>query len=106
VKEAVRKIIDIEREVREKIERARDDAQKTVRDAEVGSRELLEGAKQKAVREGQELIARLQREAGDERDRQVKMVKGGSPELMTKRKKEIDRAIQRIVTLIAGKEDT
>ncbi len=104
MKEAVRKIIDTEREVREKIERARDDAQKTVRDAEIGSRELLEEAKQKAVREGQELIARLQREAEDERHRQVEMVKGGSPELMTKRKKEIDRAIQRIVTLISGRE--
>jgi vacuolar-type H+-ATPase subunit H len=104
VKEVVRKIIDTEREVRERIEEARGEAQKTVRDAEVSSRELLEEAKQKAVREGQELIARLQHEAEVERDRQVEMVKGGSPELMTKRKKEIDRAVKRIVALIAGKE--
>ena len=96
MKEVVRKIIDTEKEVREKIERTRENAQKTVRDAEVGSRDLLEDAKQKAVREGQELITRLQREAEEERNRQVEMVKGGSPELMTKRKEEIDRAIERV----------
>lgn len=101
MKEVVRKIIDTEREIRERIERAREKAQKTVREAEVKSRELLEEAKQQAVREGQELVARLQHEAEEERDRQVEMVKGGSPELMTKKKKEINRAIQRIIDLIA-----
>lgn len=104
MKEVVRKIIETEREVRDRIERAHGQAQKIVRDSETSSRELTEERRQKAVLEAQELVERMKKEAEEEHHRQVEKVKGGSPELVRKKSKEIDRAVELVTALVIGSE--
>jgi vacuolar-type H+-ATPase subunit H len=102
LKEVVKKIMETEAEVREQIERAHQEAQKIVRNAEARSREIAEESRQQAVRGGQQLVERLKREAEEERDRQVGRVKGGSPELMKQKEREIEEAVAQIIGLITG----
>ncbi len=105
MKEIVQQILKTEQEVRDKIEEARKESQKIVRDAETRSREIVEEGRQKAVHEAQELVERLKREAEEERTRQIEAVRGGSPELIESRSREIDRAVERITRLLTGVQE-
>jgi vacuolar-type H+-ATPase subunit H len=102
LKEVVRKIIDTEHEFRESVEQAREKARKIVRDAEDRGRELVEESRRRALKEAQELIARLKSEAEDEKERRVGQVEGGGAELLSKKGKEIGRAVERITELVTG----
>ena len=102
MKEIVKKIMETEHAVREKIDRARGEAQKIIRDAEKRSREILEERRQDSARKAQELIAYMKREAEEEKARQIDKVKGGSPELIEKKNAEIDRAVGRVVDAVLG----
>jgi V/A-type H+-transporting ATPase subunit G/H len=94
--------MDTEREVRERIDGAREEAQKIIRRAETESRNVDEQGRQRAVKEANELIERMKREAEEEKNRQIDKVKGGSPELLASKAKEIDRAAERVKRLILG----
>jgi V/A-type H+-transporting ATPase subunit G/H len=104
MKEIVQKIMETEREVRERIEGAREEAQKIIRKAEFESRDVEEQGRQKAVREAQELVSRMKREAEEERNRQIEEVRGGSPELLETKAGEITTAVDRVKKLILGIE--
>jgi vacuolar-type H+-ATPase subunit H len=73
-----------------------------VRDAETRSREIIETGRQTAVRESQELLARLRREAEQERARQVDAVKGGGAELLAGKTAEIETAAAEVLGIITG----
>ena len=102
MKEVVKKIMETEAEVRKKVEAAHEKAQKIVRGAEGKSRDVTEETRQNAIREGQQLIEFLKKEAEAERDREVGKVKGGSAEIMERRAKEIDLAVMAITGLATG----
>ena len=104
MKEIVKKIMETEQEVRERIDRARGDAQRIVREAEKRSRELVEEDRQKTARDAQEIVARMKREAEQEKVHRIEKVKGGSPELIEKKGREIDRAVRRVVDAVLGTE--
>jgi vacuolar-type H+-ATPase subunit H len=104
MKEIVQKIMDTEREIREKIDRARSEAQKIVRKAESQSRETEELSRQKAVVEAHELVERMKREAEEEKNHQIEQVRGGSPELLESKAREIGTAVERIKKLVLGLE--
>ncbi len=96
--------MEAEKEIRGKVEDAHSQAQKIVRSAETSSREIVEKSRQKAVKDGQDLIERLTNEAEKERDLQVGKVKGGGAELMNKRSSEIEGAVKRIIDIVTGRE--
>ena len=102
MKEVVQKIMDTEREVRERIDGAREEAQKIIRRTEAESRDVEEHGRQKAVQEAHDLIERMKREAEEEKNRQIEQVRGGSPELLGSRAKEIETAAERVKRLILG----
>jgi vacuolar-type H+-ATPase subunit H len=102
MKEIVQKIMDTEREVRERIDGTREEAQKIIRRAESESRDVEEQGRQKAVKEAHELVERMKREAEGEKSRQIEQVQGGSPELLGSKVKEIDTAVERVKRLILG----
>lgn len=104
MKEIVQKIMETEREVRERIDGAREEAQRIIRKAESESREVEEQGKQEAVREAQELVSRMKREAEEEKNRQIEEVRGGSPELLETKTGEIATAVDRVTKLILGNE--
>ncbi|MBN1164687.1 MAG: hypothetical protein JXB45_08920 [Candidatus Krumholzibacteriota bacterium] len=104
MKEIVQQILETEREIREKIDQAHAEAQKIVRNAEIRSREILDERRQEATREGQQMIERLKQEAEEERNRQVEAVKGGSPELLSSRSREIEQVVTKITGLVTGQE--
>ena len=105
MKEIVKQIVETENEVRGRIEEARAEAQRIVRDAETRSREIVETGRQEAMRESQELVARLRREAEDERTRQIEAVKGGGAELLAGKTVEIERAAADVLGIITGTGD-
>jgi vacuolar-type H+-ATPase subunit H len=105
LKEVVKKIMETENEVRGKVERAHEEAQKIVRSAEGKSRDIAEESRQNAIREGQRLVELLKKEAETERDLQVGKVRGGSEELVKRRAKEIERAVKEITKLVTGESD-
>ncbi len=96
--------METENEVRGKVEEAHSEAQKIVRTAESGSRDIIETRRQNAIREGQALIERLTAEAEQERSQQISKVKGGSTEVLKKRSGEIEKAVSQIIEMVAGKE--
>ncbi|MBN2184002.1 MAG: hypothetical protein JW746_01610 [Candidatus Krumholzibacteriota bacterium] len=100
MKEIVKRIIETEKEIRDKVEDAHSQAQKIVRAAESGSRDIIEKKRLEAMKEGQALIERLTAEAEAKRTLQVEKVRGGSAELLKKRSKEVDRAVGRIVDMV------
>jgi V/A-type H+-transporting ATPase subunit G/H len=102
MKEVVQKIMETEREVRERIDGARGEAQKVIRRAETESRDIEEQERQKAVQEAHELVERMKREAEEEKNRQIEQVRGGSPELLVSKAKEIDAAVERVKRLVLG----
>ena len=104
MKEVVQKIMETEREIRERIDGAREKAQKIIRRAESESRDVEEQGRQKAVQEAHELIERMKREAEEEKNHHIEKVRGGSPELLGSKAKEIDTAAERIKRLILGLE--
>jgi V/A-type H+-transporting ATPase subunit G/H len=104
MKEIVQKIMDTEREIREKIDGARGEAQKIVRRAESQSRETEELGRQRAVQEAHELVERMKREAEEEKSRQIEQVRGGSPELLETKAREIGIAVERVKKLVLGIE--
>lgn len=104
MKEIVKKIMETEREVRERIETAREEAQRIVREAEKKSRELTEEHRQRTTRDAQEMVERMKREAEAEKTLQIEKVKGGSHALIEKRSTEIERAVGRIVGVVLGTE--
>ena len=104
MKEIVQKIMETEREVRERIDGTREEAQRIVRKAETESREVEEKGRQRAVGEAHELIVRMKREAEAEKNRQIEKVRGGSPELLETRAKEIGTAVDRVKKLVLGIE--
>ena len=106
MKEIVKKIMETENEIRGKVEDAYLRAQKIVRAAESGSRDIIEKKRQDAIKEGQELIERLTGEAEGERALQVEKVKGGSAELLKRRSKEVDSAIGRIIDMVTDSSRT
>jgi len=105
VKEIVKQIVETENEVRGRVEEARAEAQRIVRDAETKSRDIIETGRQEAVRESQELVARSRREAEDERTRQVDAVKGGGAELLAGKTAEIEKAAAEVLRVITGTDD-
>ena len=102
MKEVVQKIMETEREIRERIDGTREEAQKIIRRAEAESRDVEEQGRQKAVQEAYELIERMKREAEEEKNRQIEQVRGGSPELLGSRAKEIETAVEHVKRLILG----
>ena len=104
MKEIVQKIMETEREVRERIDGAREEAQRIIRKAESESRDVEEQGRQKAVGEAHELIVRMKREAEEEKNRQIEAVQGGSPELLENKAGEIETAVDRVTKLILGIE--
>lgn len=94
--------METEREVRERIDGTREEAQKIIRRAEAGSRDVEEQGRQKAVQEAHELVERMKREAEGEKNRQIGQVRGGSPELLESRAKEIETAVERVKRIILG----
>jgi F0F1-type ATP synthase membrane subunit b/b' len=96
--------METEREVRERIEKSREEAQLIVREAEKRGRELVEERRQGAAREAQETIERMKREAESERERQIEKVQGGSSALIETRRTEIDRAAGRVAAVVLGAE--
>ena len=104
MKEIVKKIIDTEQEVRGRIEAARSEAQKIVRDAERDSRSLEEEHRQNAVKDAHDAIETAKREAEEEKARQIAEVAGGSTELIRRKKGEIETAVQRVSDMILGLE--
>ena len=100
MKEIVKKIMETEQEIRGKVEDAHSKAQKVIRAAESGSRDIIEKKRQDAMKEGQALIERLTAEAEAERTLQVDKVKGGSAELLKRRSKEVDIAVGRIIDMV------
>jgi len=105
MKEIVQKIMETEREVRERIDSAREEAQRIVRKAESDSRDVEEQARQKAVGEAHDLVERMKREAEQEKSRQIGEVRGGSPELLETKAKEIETAVDRVTKLVLGIEE-
>jgi len=95
--------METENEIRGKVEEAHSSAQKIVRVAESGSRDIVEKKRQEAMKEGQALIERLTSEAEKERTVQVNKVKGGSSELLKRRASEVDKAVDKIVMMVTGK---
>jgi len=106
LKEVVKKIMETENELRGKVEDARSQAQKIVKTAESGSRDIIEKKRQEAMKKGQALIESMTNEAESERTLQVDKVKGGSSELLKRRSKEVDRAVDRIIDMVTGKSGT
>jgi len=104
MKEIVQKIMETEREVRERIDGAREDAQRIIRKAESESRDVEEQSRQKAVGKAHDLVERMKREAEAEKSRQIEEVRGGSPELLETKAKQIDTAVERVTNLILGVE--
>lgn len=104
MKEIVQKIMETEREVRERIDGVREEAQRIIRKVESESREIEEQGRQKAVGEAHELIVRMKREAEAEKNRQIEEVRGGSPELLETRAGEIETAVDRVTKLVLGIE--
>jgi len=102
MKEIVQKIMETEREARERIDGAREEAQRIIRKAESESREVEERGRQKAVNEAHELIVRMKREAEAEKNRQIEEVQGGSPELLDTKAKEIETAVDLVTKLVLG----
>jgi len=102
MKEIVQKIMETEREARERIDGAREEAQRIIRKAESESREVEERGRQKAVNEAHELIVRMKREAEAEKNRQIEEVRGGSPELLDTKAKEIETAVDLVTKLVLG----
>jgi vacuolar-type H+-ATPase subunit H len=100
LKEIVKKIMETENEVRGRVEDAHSQAQKIVRAAESGSRDIIEKKRLEAVKEGQALIERLTGEAEEQRTLQVEKVRGGSAELLKSRSKKVDRAVGRIIDMV------
>lgn len=94
--------METEREVRERIDGTREEAQKIIRRAEAESRDVEEQGRQKAVQEAHELVERMKREAEGEKNRQIGQVRGGSPELLESRAKEIETAVERVKRIILG----
>ncbi len=94
--------MDTEREVRERIDGTREEAQKIIRRAESESRDVEEQGRQKAVQEAHELFERMKREAEEEKISQIEQVRGGSPKLLASKAKEIDTAAERVKRLILG----
>lgn len=104
MKEIVQKIMETEREVRERIDGAREEAQRIVRKAESESRDVEEKGRQKAVGEAHDLVERMKREAEEEKNRQIEEVRGGGPELLEAKAGEIGTAIDRVTKLVLGIE--
>ncbi len=104
MKEAVQRILETEKQVRESIERAHADSQTIVRAAEERSRKVEDEVRQKAVHEAQELLERMKREAEEERARQIEKAQGGSVDLVGKKAAEIEVATERVTNLILGIE--
>jgi len=102
VKEIVRQIMETENEVRERVEQARAEAQKIVRDAETRVREIIETGRQEAIRESQELVARQRQEAEQERARQIGAVEGGGAELLAGKSAEIEKAAAAVLEIVTG----
>lgn len=104
MKEVVQKILETEKQVRDDIERAHAEAQAIVRDAEERSRRVDEEIRGAAVRESQELLERMKREAEEERARQIERARVGTVDLVAKKKAEIEKAAERVTNLILGVE--
>lgn len=104
MKEIVQKILETEKEVRDGIEKAHADAQRIVREAEDGSRQVEERVRQKAMHEAQEIVEKMKGEAEKERQRQIDAAQGGSVELIRKKSAEIKAATARVTNLILGIE--
>ncbi len=102
MKEIVKQIMETETEVREAVDDARNEAQKIVREAEALSRDVIEKGRQSAIRESQELVAKLRKDAEDERKAQVDAVKGGSEELLASKASHIDTAVLKMLDIVKG----
>ncbi len=100
MKEIVQRIMETEKEIRGRVEDAHSEAQKIVRAAESGSRDIIEEKRLAAMKEGQALIERLASEAEAERTLQVEKVSGGSAELLKRRSKEVEKAVARIIDIV------
>ena len=100
MKEIVKRIMETETEIRDRVEDAHSEAQKIVRAAETGSRDIVEEKRLAAMKEGQALIERLASEAEEERALQVEKVSGGSAELLKRRSKEVEKAVARIIDIV------
>ncbi len=104
MKEAVQKILETEKEVRESIERSHAEAQAIVRGAEERSRQVEDEVRQNAQHEAQEILDRMKREAEDARARQVAQAQGGTSDLVAKKTSEIAAAAERVTNLVLGIE--
>ncbi len=104
MKEAVQKILETEREMRESIERAHAESQNIVRAAEERSRQVEEEVRQQAIREAQGKLDRMKLEAEEERSRRLGQAQGGSEDLVGKKTAEIKAASERVTDLILGVE--
>ena len=102
VKEAVQKILETEKELRESIERAHTEAQNIVRGAEERSRQVEDEVRQRAVREAQEMLDRMKREAEEERSRQLETAQAGIVDLAGKKTAAIKAAAERVTNLVLG----
>ena len=102
MKEIVQKILEVEKEVRESIEKAHADAQRIVREAEDKSGQIEARVREQAMHEAQKKVDLLKGEAEAERQRQIAAAQGGSTELIEKKSTEIKAAARRVTDLILG----
>jgi V/A-type H+/Na+-transporting ATPase subunit G/H len=105
VKEIIQKILETEKEARDGIERAREEAQQIVREAEEKSRQVEEGVRTEAMQKAHSIMERMKEEAEGERKQQVERAQVGSTEIIKKKKAEIEAAAGCVTNLILGIEE-
>lgn len=101
MKEQIDRILETEKEVNAKIEKAREKSRKIIREAEANSREVINQGRKEAFSRSKDIVEDYKKKARDQREKQIGNVKAGSEDFFSEKKAEIEKAVSRITEIIS-----
>jgi vacuolar-type H+-ATPase subunit H len=104
LKRQIDRILETEKEVREKIDQAREKSRKIIREAEAKSREIVDGGRKEAFSRSKDIVEDYKKRAKEERDRQIGGVKADTEDFFSQKRGEIEKAASRITEMLSDPE--